>query len=76
MIMIGWIGENAMFIGLFFMTHTASKQYFSKFHTFIDPSYPPVANKQYLGEAAAQINSSWQSLISLTIMNSLVSILS
>ena len=64
-----------MFIGLFFITHTVSKQYFYKFQILIEPSSPPVASKQYLGEAAAQTNSSWQSLISLTIINSLVYIL-
>ena len=63
------MGEKAILIGLFFITHTAYNEYFSKFQTFIVPSSPPVPSKQYLGDAAAEHSSSWQSRISRTMMN-------
>jgi hypothetical protein len=65
--MIGWIGENAMLIILCSKTNTDSIENFSRFQIFTVPLSLPVANKQYLTEAAAHVSYSWDSLISLMI---------
>ena len=68
---IGWMGEKAMLTMRCYKTSTVSKENFYRFHTLTVPLSPPVAKRQYLAEAAAQVSYSWDSRISLMILNSL-----